>query len=415
MGINRNADIMKSSLQVARLQKRIWWSCVMRDRLLALGMKKALLIDDQNYDVQMLSLDDFEISSSKDYPDGWDLVGDVALQKDMAILCIAKVKICLCIGHVLQTQYTEFVRDQGMETAEDGRTLSRALLHPRSSTDIDSVRRCEVELSEWMRELPPVCQYVTPKIADLQQGSASLTVDRALIHMVYCSTSYTLHQPQVRPKAATSPEEQLDKLRTVSREKLRISIRRITQLVQDLCNLNLIRYLPATAVTVLFPQVMNFVADIKSSNDRTRDEAVEGLSGCVKVLRELQNRYGPADDISEFVELVIARTNIELKSDTESSPENSTSDSESSSGSEMEIQGGDPPAELQHDMEPIHWPDFDVSQLQDCDVPESTEGYHFEFENPDLYTANYINDLSFLIGNNGVNPGRGTQTYESFQ
>ena len=53
-----NAPLM--SPQQRRLWKRIWWSCYMRDRLIAIGMRRPMRINEGDFDVAMLELDDFE-------------------------------------------------------------------------------------------------------------------------------------------------------------------------------------------------------------------------------------------------------------------------------------------------------------------------------------------------------------------
>jgi HSP20 family molecular chaperone IbpA len=44
-----------------KLWKRIWWSCFMRDRLVALGMRRPTRIKAEDYDVPMLREEDFEV------------------------------------------------------------------------------------------------------------------------------------------------------------------------------------------------------------------------------------------------------------------------------------------------------------------------------------------------------------------
>ncbi|RFU30254.1 hypothetical protein B7463_g6091, partial [Scytalidium lignicola] len=407
IGLHRNPDALSTNSKDWRLRKRTWWSCVMRDRLLALGMKKVPLIDDRNYDVPMLSLDDFEPPADQGNlvvrPE-WGLASDTSLQRQLAMVCILKAKLCVCIGHILQTQYVEFVRDQGMDLAEDGRTLSRAILTPKTSSDAGSVQHCEAELDEWFRKLPPICQYITPTIEDLQQGS-SIIVERALLHMIYHSASCTLHRPQVLSLVQTSSQ-------IISQDKIHVSTRETTKLILDLHNLNLTRYLPATAVTVLIPLVAAHLMDIKFANDETRKEAIERLSRCMSVLKELREKYSPADDISEFLETVVAQANINIKPESVLRPHHSvygTPESQSETNSESRGIDADAvedsqPSDPFDNKQSIPQLNSDLSTFQDTGTIGEVGNMDLDFQDLNFTAASYADDLSFLFDGNAEDP-----------
>lgn len=60
IGLHRNPEHSKTSRKMQRLRKRIWWYCFMRDRLIAVSMRKPPRIRKDDYDVPMLMLEDFE-------------------------------------------------------------------------------------------------------------------------------------------------------------------------------------------------------------------------------------------------------------------------------------------------------------------------------------------------------------------
>lgn len=72
IGLHRNPANTNMPPQRRKLWKRIWWSCFMRDRLIALGMRRPTRIKDEDFDVPMLVEDDFDI---KALPDSVQVVG----------------------------------------------------------------------------------------------------------------------------------------------------------------------------------------------------------------------------------------------------------------------------------------------------------------------------------------------------
>jgi len=129
----------------------------MRDRLVALGMRRPTRVKDEDYDVPMLTEDDFEIAAvpedSTIIPLDCTLARDLEAQRALAQMCIAKAKLCLCISHVLSAQYSVLVRHQGIE-CQEGSTRSSVMLFPKKLDQSDEVKRCDVELSVWINELP---------------------------------------------------------------------------------------------------------------------------------------------------------------------------------------------------------------------------------------------------------------------
>ena len=149
-------------LRKKKLWKRIWWSCFMRDHLIVLGMGRPTRVKDGDYSVPMLAEADFEISRLPEHitviPRECTLARDVEAQRDLAQMCIAKAKLCLCIGRILSLQYSGLVRCQGQQ-AEESTTRSSVLLFPKKLDETDGIQNCDLELNQWITELPASCQY----------------------------------------------------------------------------------------------------------------------------------------------------------------------------------------------------------------------------------------------------------------
>lgn len=313
IGLHRNPEKSNMEPQKKKLWKRIWWSCFMRDRLVALGMRRPTRVKDEDYDVPMLTEDDFEVQPLSEnitiIPMDCTLVRDVEAQRQLAQMCIAKAKLCLCISHVLSAQYSVLVKCQGMQGRE-GSTRSSVMLFPKKSDQTQEVRRCDIELSDWITELPSACQYSN----DLAEGNSGspIFVQRSLLHMVYFTTLSALHRPQVLPSAATSQPDSSRELQDLSRKKVREASREITRISQDLHTRRLEKYLPTTGVTVLLPAIIIHLLDIKSCNDEARQAAMDGFCQCMLVLERLRDNYASADFATQFLEAAIRKAEIEV-------------------------------------------------------------------------------------------------------
>jgi hypothetical protein len=313
IGLHRNPENSNMEPSKKKLWKRIWWSCFMRDRLVALGMRRPTRVKDEDYDVPMLTEDDFEITPLSDnitiIPRECTLVRDIEAQKALAQMCIAKAKLCLCISHVLSAQYSVLVRCQGMQ-GQEGSTRSSVMLFPKKLDQTDEVKSCDEELSQWVEDLPSSCQYSNELAAG--NSGAPVFVQRSLLHMVYFTTLSALHRPQVLPSAATTQQDQSRELQDISRKKVREASREITRISSDLHSRNLEKYLPTTGVTVLLPAIIIHLLDIKSCNDEARQAAMDGFCQCMLVLEKLRDNYASADFATQFLEAAIRKADIDV-------------------------------------------------------------------------------------------------------
>ena len=125
-----------------RLSRRIWWNIFIQDRKLSLGMKYPCRIRDGDYEVPMLTLDDFEIQCGN--PAVFDIVGqdmglqDTNYQEKLAVFKIRSAALSVVTGDILRTQYTLSCPIQF-----DGKMPSTTMAPCRTATrsDIQSYER----------------------------------------------------------------------------------------------------------------------------------------------------------------------------------------------------------------------------------------------------------------------------------
>lgn len=309
IGLHRDPGNSRMDLRRQRMWKRIWWSTYTRDRLIALGMRRPMRVKDDDCDVPMLTLDDFEFQSFS--PEIVQMVGDseilqnVSHQRELALMFIEKAKLCLGVSHVLSAQYSVLSHKFG------GTMETTMMLVPKKSTaESFEVRRCDQELEDWLANLPVETQYAPSGGAKLSEAQEVLHSHRALLKMVYLTTSSALHRPQVLPAI---PYPSMDaELQELSRNKVRFAAVEITNIAQDLHILDLTRYYPTTGVTVLLPAVIIHLLDIKSSDPSVRMTSLQRFYQCMRILQRLREIYASADFATSFLEAAIRKAGIQL-------------------------------------------------------------------------------------------------------
>lgn len=313
IGLHRNPDKTNMESKRTRLWKRIWWSTYMRDRLIALGMRRPTRIKSEDFDVPMLTLDDFEIAAIPDsvkcIPADCRVARDVGLQRQLAIMCIEKARLCLCISHVLSKQYCVLNNNHGLQNDRTTMMLLPKKLDPETS----EVKACDEELQSWVRDLKDEAKY-----SDDFTGENSLDVNRALLHMVFFTTLSALHRPQVLPSSHGGPASVPTKMNVasdlldVSRRNVRRAASAITSIAQRLDQADLVKYLPTTGVTVLLPAIIIHLLDIKAPEEDTRRSSLRGFCQCMAVMAKLKDLYAAADYSTAFLEAAIRKAGIHI-------------------------------------------------------------------------------------------------------
>lgn len=314
IGLHRNPDNTNLDSKRVKLWKRIWWSTYMRDRLIALGMRRPTRIKSEDFDVPMLTLDDFEIAPLPEsitcLPADCKLIRDVDSQRQLAIMCIEKARLCLCISHVLSKQYCVLNNNHGLQNDRTTMMLLPKKLDPATS----EVKTCDEELQKWVDELPEEAKYT-----DKPSGEAAIDLARSLLHMVFFTTLSALHRPQVLPNSHGGPASAPSRddvgepdVLDASRRNVRRAASAITSIAQRLDSGGLVRYLPTTGVTVLLPAIIIHLLDIKAPEEETRRTSLRGFCQCMAVMGKLRDLYAAADYSVAFLEAAIRKAGIHV-------------------------------------------------------------------------------------------------------
>jgi hypothetical protein len=318
IGLHRNPE-KSDSIDPARqkLWKRIWWSTYMRDRLIALGMRRPTRIKAGDFDVPMLTVDDFDIAVLPDpetscVPLECSLLRDVEKQRVLAVMCIEKAKLCTCISNVLSVQYS-VLHNTNATLSSEGSTRTTMSLQPnKNDTGTTEVQECDEALQQWKDALPEEAYYTVPMWNDVESGDGYMVLNRSLLHMIYYSTLSALHRPQVLPSSGMPPRDAKASVIDISRRAVRLAASEITSIANTLYNLDLVRLLPTTGITVLLPAVIIHLLDIKAPDENTRRSSLQGFCQCMQTMARLRDIYAAADYSTAFLEAAIRKAEITL-------------------------------------------------------------------------------------------------------
>jgi hypothetical protein len=321
IGINCNtattAPLM--TLTQRRLWKRIWWTCFMRDRLIALGMRRSMRIGDGDFDVPPLELEDFQTEALS--PELCKLLGGCPAVKDsakrvtLAKMCMSLIDLCHCTTQVLAVQYSTL----GHKIGATQETTMR-LVPKKSAAELSEVMRCDDELEAWRTNLPDELHYFVP---DSQKRNTAndgdvVNLHRCLLTAVYLTSSSALHRPQILPSAPTivvTPE-----LREISKAKVRDAADQITEMYKDMLSRDMIRYLPNTGVSCLLPAIIILLLDIKSADENVRQASTRKFQFCMQALQRLREMYASADFAFSFLDAAVRKTNVQVTTEEVAKP-----------------------------------------------------------------------------------------------
>jgi hypothetical protein len=317
IGLHRNPETAATmDAPRRRLWRRIWWSTYMRDRLIALGMRRPTRIKSKDFDVPMLTLDDFDIdvlpNGPSCIPSDCKIMRDTEMQRKMAVMCIEKAKLCIAMSHVLSVQYSVLHNNHGVLSEEGSTRTTMMLVAKKLEPEVDEVKDCDKELQEWRDGLAEDAKYVVPTWHDVDSGQESIILNRSLLHMIYYATLSALHRPQVLPSTAMPQRNPPSEMVDTSRKAVRLAAAEITNIANTLFNMDMVRNLPTTGITVLLPAIIIHLLDIKANDESTRRASLKGFCECMQIMAKLRDIYAAADYSTAFLEAAIRKAEITL-------------------------------------------------------------------------------------------------------
>lgn len=312
-GFHRNPASPHMTQKEKKLRRRIWWSCVIRDRLIGLGIRRPSRIRNEDISIPMLSIDDFDLTPPSDVMR--QLLGDASsfnyldleTMTSVASTCVELADLSVIAGHILHTQYTV------AGTAEGGSSefLTRAVVRPRRSKEqADHLGRCDTELSTWLERNSAVLD--NPK----DPSAGILRLCQSLLQTIYLTTVSVLHRPQAFYTAnqkTTGQEEQSDAdadANEKSNNKVQDAAVSLTKLAFDMQSRNLLRYASTSTIPALLSATLIHLLNTRSNDEEVRNISVGRFYHCFGALQQLQDMYASAEYTVRFIKTVLRTAHL---------------------------------------------------------------------------------------------------------
>ncbi|GAE00257.1 C6 transcription factor, putative [Paecilomyces variotii No. 5] len=300
IGLHRDPTRANVDPTTQRLWIRLWWTLYSRDRLIAIGMRRPTQINEGISDVPMLGLNDYDLRPL--HPSVIRMLQcpqleNISQQKHLATMFIEKVKLCQCLGRILFAQFSPSNHQFG---ATDRTTIT---LVPRQASDAERAR-CNQKLDTWLNRLPKDAQFIPASPNHIKEGEDVLLLHCAMLRMIYHATSSVLYCPHALAFADKGYLKDIT-WSTIAQKRIDDAATNITHIIQGLSQLNLVKFLPQSGVTVLLPAVLAHLANLTSTNPEVRNISTYNFNRCMQVLHVLKEIYPAAGIEAARIEVTV--------------------------------------------------------------------------------------------------------------
>ncbi|KAJ9131606.1 C6 zinc finger domain containing protein [Pleurostoma richardsiae] len=261
--------------------KRLWWCCILRDRIMALGLRRSLHIRSTEFDFSQTGLTE---SDFQDEIRG-SMVYNPATKQVLAQLAVSFCELAVALNDSLT-----FLYPVGGTNARSG--------DPRQTERY--LEACSAGLHHWYEKT--VAKFHIPTQMVGIHDALILFTD--MLYIYYHTAKVSISNQSVL-FSITHPsvyEGRRDR-RLEAQEELDRSLRCITEHLVELENLDLVKYLPNTFVAFYaLPFVWySLDATLTSTGSRTED-VLRDLKIYAEVMKAFENLYETTDSVLQCVE-----------------------------------------------------------------------------------------------------------------
>ncbi|KAF4444945.1 cutinase transcription factor 1 beta [Fusarium acutatum] len=262
--------------------KRLWWCCIVRDRILPLGVRRQLHIASVNPTLEHLTEDDFEreIQGSQVY--------SLKTKRSLVQLFISLCELAIPFASVVQTVY-----GMGFSAVD----AISPIMENRKQIE-ESIKFCEISLDAWFDKA--AIQFPTP--AGIISPEKSLVLYTNLMYIYYHSARVALYQYEAFVVSLSSPGASMDDKLHQTRLQLEDAILGITDNLKELVQLKVARFLPISIIAYAALPLMLHVLDVKLAKLPSQTARKQGrLNIYIEAMKGLQNLYDGVDVVWTFI------------------------------------------------------------------------------------------------------------------
>lgn len=245
VGLHRDPTNFHSKASVRHLRKRLWWSLFIRERTLLLDQGTPWVIDNSDYDVPMIKVDDFclpdvcqDIGTQSPLVD----LNDISRQRKIAIMWIERAKLAVIMGQLPPIS----VRiPESNSSIFERPSLQSGLPHSQ-----EHFNDTEIGLERWKRGISPEINFAQLSSPALWAGDRELYLQCATLKLLYYTVKFQLAVLLVLPRTQTQ-RVQFSQKRT--RQGVNESCNAIMQIIKDLQLYGCSAHVPLYGISVLRP------------------------------------------------------------------------------------------------------------------------------------------------------------------
>ncbi|KAK2686304.1 hypothetical protein QWA68_014508 [Fusarium oxysporum] len=276
---------LNPSLTTVNELKRLWWCCIVRDRILPLGMRRQLHITslDVAHGSYLPTEKDFsrEIDGSRVYAPQTKRT----LVRLFITLCELTLPLTDVIKIVYPTGRLTDIHSPVVHDAQQGR---------------ESLQSCEAGLEAWFERA--TIQFPTP--AGIITREESLVLYTNLLYIYYHAACFALYQH----KAFIISQEQAKATSELQRTKSKIedAALGITENLKELIQLRLERFLPISIAAYIAVPLVLHILDVRLAKRPLQIAQKQGkLNVYIETMKAMQKLYDGVDDVWTFIRTAI--------------------------------------------------------------------------------------------------------------
>ncbi|TXC02842.1 hypothetical protein FocTR4_00014737 [Fusarium oxysporum f. sp. cubense] len=276
---------LNPSLTTVNELKRLWWCCIVRDRILPLGMRRQLHIT--SLDVAHGSF----LPTEKDFSREIDGSRVYAPQTKRTLV---RLFITLCELTVPLTDVIKIVYPTGRLTDTHSPVVHDA------QQGRESLQSCEAGLEAWFERA--TIQFPTP--AGIITREESLVLYTNLLYIYYHAACFALYQH----KAFIISQEQAKATSELQRTKSKIedAALGITENLKELIQLRLERFLPISIAAYIAVPLVLHILDVRLAKRPLQIAQKQGkLNVYIETMKAMQKLYDGVDDVWTFIRTAI--------------------------------------------------------------------------------------------------------------
>ncbi|KXH45059.1 fungal specific transcription factor domain-containing protein [Colletotrichum simmondsii] len=293
------------------VRKRLWWGCIIRDRILALGMRRAMLLTPEQFTiVGNVPLSRFDLADEATRSLVYDFETKVLLGDILGLL----VELCIILTDILDLSFP----------------IEDCLKHGWTNAEVERrIQNCQKALVDWRREATirlPNKSQASQICRSEQEGSLVLFAN--LLWMYYYASQVALgHYEILRTAAITSAVSPSDTPENIQKHlELQTAAIGTVGCLEELVASQLIKRLPITAIScTALPLLLHFL-DVEMSSaaeDYENPQRLEIMKYRLKILKSAMEvyrlQYEGVEWVSDAINQVVKLAQVGVMTDAEPS------------------------------------------------------------------------------------------------